>query len=369
MSLVKVAKFAGVSKATVSRVINQQGTVHPDTVRLVRQAIDKLGYQPSYPRQGRHLKQNGDTAAALSAFALVIPEASGGLYLSLQSGFAAAAREEYQQIIVCNTDNDIYRQADQILQLMNKKVGGVAMVTATSSPTPPHHIEMLQKSGIPVVLLHRPVAGVTVPLIHLPLEQVGYMAGQTIAARGHRRIAIFPNVDTPSSQLHRLGFGRALQEVGLAPSTALGVRSGNLIPITPDTGQAIRESLERMWKLPANERPTAIFVTFDSIAELVYLSLMQMGVRVPEDISLVSFGGAYRHGVLAKLLCAITVDETRAGALAVKLFNEIRSGERAIDVDERVELALALSEGETLGPPAGSEFSRLSPKEEIDRMV
>ena len=75
---------------------------------------------------------------------------------------------------------------------------------------------------------------------------------------------------------------------------------------------------------------------------------MRRGVSVPDDLSIVSFGGATRLGPMQHRLTAVTVDEAMIGRLAAKLLDEMRSGHRLIDSDERIEIALGFSEGQTL---------------------
>jgi DNA-binding LacI/PurR family transcriptional regulator len=349
--MLQVAEAAGVSKATVSRVLNQQGNVHPDTVRRVRMALDTVGYRQAYPRQGRRPNQLTQPAVALSAFALLIPEVLDGLYVSLHEGFGAAASQEYHQILVCNTHNDPYKQADQILQLMQKHVAAVAIVTVTAAPTPPHHVEMLQKAGIPVVLLHREVKGCRAPLIMLPLEQIGFMAGRALVDSGHKRIAIFPASETESGHLHLAGLQKALGESGLHVSPPINRPGMSFSTITAEVRSEIRASLEQMWRLPPDRRPTAIFATFDSVAESLYLALLSMGVRVPQDISLVSFGGSRRSGALTSRLSAVVVDEAQAGRRAVELFGEMRGRMRPVENDHREVMPIDFVAAETLAAP------------------
>ena len=97
--------------------------------------------------------------------------------------------------------------------------------------------------------------------------------------------------------------------------------------------------------------PTAIFTTFDSLAEMVYLMLPRLGLRVPEDVSLLGFGGASRDGAFLRRLTSVVVDEVATGRLAVSLLHEMRSGNRPIDDSTEIVLDLALSEGETLAAP------------------
>ena len=120
MTIINVAKRAGVSKATVSRVINEQGNVAPETVRAVHKAMEEINYLPPFPRPGRRATQETPPSSPqkLNAFALLLPKVQGALFPSVQQGFEEEARELYHQILVCNSDNDIYRQAATIIQLL-----------------------------------------------------------------------------------------------------------------------------------------------------------------------------------------------------------------------------------------------------------
>ena len=102
----------------------------------------------------------------------------------------------------------------------------------------------------------------------------------------------------------------------------------------------------------ADEPPNAIFASFDSLAEVIYLLLPRLGLRSPEDVSLVGFGGARREGALARRLTSVVVDEIGTGRRAVELLHQMRCGDRPIDDNEEIVLELTLSRGETLAPAA-----------------
>jgi DNA-binding LacI/PurR family transcriptional regulator len=110
--------------------------------------------------------------------------------------------------------------------------------------------------------------------------------------------------------------------------------------------------LKNLLALPSDERPTAIFDPWDADMEAVYFVLTRLGVNVPDEISLVSFGGAKRGNTLARRLTAITVDEARTAAMTVKLLDEMRRGQRSIDSDAQLTLPLGFHSGETIAPPA-----------------
>jgi DNA-binding LacI/PurR family transcriptional regulator len=340
-------------------VLNQRGNVHPDTVKLVREALIRAKYEAPAMRLGRNGSSGsaGEAAVSLSAYALVVPEISNGMYSTLLQGFGDAASAHYHQPIVSNTADNLYKQGDEILQLIHKRVAGVAIVPVASAPTPLLHIEAIQAANIPVVLLHRDVSGSTAPLVALPLEEVGYRAGQALLDRGHARIALFTTPEGPSSNLHRSGLRRAMGERGLALSDDAVFACEGAAPFSlPTLEAAIDRATARIKALPADRRPTAIYTTNDVIAEVVYMRLMRDGVRLPQDVSLISFGAQQRIGAIAPRLSCIVVDERVVGAKAVEVLGRERSRDAAsaaaaASEPRRIEnVPISLAEGETIGP-------------------
>ena len=355
----QVATLAGVSKATVSRVLNQRGNVHPDTVKLVREAMTRAKYEAPMFRQGRATGGggNGEGQPLLSAYALIVPEISGGMYSALLEGFGEAASERYHQPIVSNTVDNLYKQGDEILQLIHKRVGGVAIVPVASAPTPAVHVEAIQAAGIPVVLLHRDVPGVTAPLVALPLEEIGRRAGEELLGRGHRCVALFTTPRGPSSSLHRIGLTRALEGQGCGLPQHLVHECHGAAPFSlPLLERSIDEAFARIAALPPEQRPTGIYATNDIIAEVVFMRLMRDGVRVPDQMSLVSFGAMQRVGAIAARLSSVVVDERAVGVKAVALLERAArpSEGSASDNGGRLveQVSISLAGGETLGAAA-----------------
>ncbi len=349
-----VANLAGVSKATVSRVINQRGNVSADTVRMVRDAMTRAQYAAPLPKPTRSQGTDGirTNGATLSAYALLVPEMSNGLYSSLLRGFEAAAQAQYHQMIVCNTADNVYKQGDDILQLIHKKVSGVAIVPVASATTPLSHIETLENAGIPVVLLHRDVPNATTPLVALPLEGAGYYAGRTLLACGHRRVALFTSADSASANLHRKGFERALAEQDADLPDYRVCLCPFIRPFSVSTLElCVDAALDRLWSMPEHERPTAIYVTADVIAEALFMRLLSRGISIPNDVSVLGFGTAQRDGVITSRLSAVVVDELAIGKTAVEFLEQSRKSRNGDDYDtDRLtrNADLSLAEGETL---------------------
>ena len=89
----------------------------------------------------------------ISLYGIVVPQIGYNTYGILSKGFDESANKYHHQMVVCDSSNDIHKQGDIIFQLLEKGVGGIALVSATSAPTPPHQVRYLQSHGIPVSTL------------------------------------------------------------------------------------------------------------------------------------------------------------------------------------------------------------------------
>ena len=143
-------------------------------------------------------------------FALVAPDTSTVFYPALLSGFEAASAEKHHQTIVCNSGNDLSRQGDIVLQLIDREVGGVAIVPTTPLQTPAYQIRQLHKHGIPVVFCHRRVESVAAPLLAIPFREVGRLAGKALIERGHRHVAFFATHKSPVMREYEAGLQRCV---------------------------------------------------------------------------------------------------------------------------------------------------------------
>lgn len=324
----------------VARTTVRQAMAALENDGLIRRTRGKGTFVESDVRRKLHRGQD--------IFALVVPETLAGFYPSLLHGFESAASDLRHQTIVCRTDNDVTRQGDIVLQLLDKEVGGVAIVPTSQPPTPAYQVRQLQKHNIPVVFCHRRVEGLTAPLLAIPFQEVGRVGGRALAERGHQRVVYFTTHWSSTSDAFLSGLRDEL--VGRGHDAQVdSVCTGDTIALQEET---VWEGLQELFARP--NPPTAIFASFDSIAEMIYLLLPRLGLRVPNDVSLVGFGGAWREGALVRRLTSVVVDEIATGQKAVAVLHEMRRGERPLDDNEEIVMALSLSQGETLGSPAAN---------------
>ena len=294
-------------------------------------------------KQARERLRNG-----LDAFALVVPATREGYYPSLLKTFEAESRKSHNQMIVCCSENDLDKQSSALMQLLDMKPAGVAIVPAPCAPTPAYQIRQLRDAHIPVVFCYRGVNDISAPLLTIPFCEVGRVAGRALLEQGHRRVALLASQHSDATEAYRTGLEEVLRAGG-----------GDLPPqlVHFDDGHHRKIAEKRKWMRPVLERmflgsdpPSAIMTDFDPQTELAYLLLQELGLKVPEDISLIGFGGTWREGAMLEKLAAVTVDTGELGRRAVKLLCEMRRGGRPLDDSEEFVMPLALAMGGTLGP-------------------
>ncbi len=334
----KLVEALGIARSTV-----RQALATLENEGLVRRVHGKGSFVEDDAL--RKLEKKADLLA------LVVPEVGRGFYPSLQRGFEAAASAAGSQIIVADTGNSVDYQANVILQLMDRNVGGLAVVPPTLPAVPVSQIRVLQAQNIPVVFCHRRVEGVRAPLITFDALEVGRLAGFHLAEKnGHRRAGFIASHRGEMAEQNEIGLREVMEKNGGSLSKEC-VYYGRWAVQTFDYeeyAEDVERALVKMLELP--ERPTVIYTTFDTEAELVYLILSRLGVSVPDEISVVGFGGVQRDRPLLQQLTSITVDEAAIGATAAEFLNEMRTGKRNIENGETVSMPLSISNGRTLAP-------------------
>ena len=334
------------------------------TLPSQRQLVETLGLAPMTVRQAMASLENDGLIRRVQGkgtfveegarrklrrgqdiFALIVPETREGFYPSLLHGFEDAARRIHHQTLICATEDDVERQGNIILQLLDKKIGGVAINPTNPEPTPAYQISQLQERGVPVVFLHRRVEGIVAPLLSLPYYDIGRTAGRALVERGHRRVAFFTmTTSTTTAAIYEDGL-----RAGVGPGVTIESRNIEERP-AKRREESCFAALQEMFAKP--DPPTGIFASFDSLAEVIYLQLPRLGLRVPQDVSLVGEGGTWRESALTRQLTSVVIDEIATGRQAVKLLHEMRNGERPIGDNMETVLQPGFYEGKTLAGPA-----------------
>jgi GntR family transcriptional regulator, arabinose operon transcriptional repressor len=319
----------------------------------VRHAFDKLvqeGVVFRVPGRGTFVTtdQQRQSRQQLDLFALIAPQLRQGFYPSLVHGFEQASAGFQHQVVVSNSGNDVKCQGDLVLQMLDRAVGGVALVPTTAAATPAYQVRQLQQHHIPVVFCHRVVEGTSAPCVTWSGHEVGRRAAAPLIELGHRRLGYLMNYPSSLARDYEAGLRQSFEQAAVAGEVVTIEYGQRIASERGQAAEAIRVALTELFLQP--NRPTAIVCGNLPDAEQVYLQAETLGLKIPRDLSLIYFGGTWREHGLAERISCVAVNEHEVGARAAQLLHEMRSGQRPLDNDERIEFPVSLLPGETIGP-------------------
>ena len=265
-----VAKRAGVAPITVSRVINNSGYVSQTTRDRVERAIAGLGYIPNALARGLRSKRT-------NTLALIMTDITNPFFTNIARGVEDTARESGYTVIFCNTDESETEEFRYAQILAQKQVDGVLLVPACSNS---RTVEFLQSIDISVVLLDRRVPNVEIDVVRCDSEAGAYRLVQLLIGLGHKRIAIISGQRGVSTAEDRVaGYRRAMVEAGLTKNEQVYFGF-----FTQACGYKFAKQA-----LAQPSPPTALFGANNFISIGAMKALRDQQLRVPEDVTLVSF--------------------------------------------------------------------------------
>jgi LacI family transcriptional regulator len=269
----EVAKIAGVSIATVSRVLNKNYYVSPDIEGKVRSAVQETGYYPD--SIARSLKNN---RSYLIGF--VVSDIANRYFVNMAKAIMEVIRAKNFNLIVCSTQMDKKKEQDYLETLVSLKISGI-ILNATGE-----NDELIAQIShhTPVTLIHRRIHKDNYIGDFVDSDNAGgaYQLTRHILSLGHRKIGIILGYLTISTALERLsGIRRAYEEIGLV----LEEKDIFYGDFTEDCGYLGAEAL---MKRP--DKPTAILPMNNAVILGALKYFRRHNIRVPEDVSVASFG-------------------------------------------------------------------------------
>lgn len=315
-----VASLSGFSKATVSRVMNKEGSVKPSTAAKVEEAIQSLGYIPS------------SVASALSGgkshtIAVLLPDVMTEYYASLLTGIEAVAEESNYNILLKTRDN---RKA--LNDLVNSsKVDAFILRNTGLQPIDHDFLVTLKRRGIPFVFIGKPSTEDDSPAILIDNVGGARQMAHHYAEHGFRKILFIAGPkDNLDSNDRIYGFKLGLSEAGCGPEK-LDVTHGNY---SKESGyQAARIALE-------TNRYDAIFSANDHMALGAILLCREKGIRVPEDVAVTGFDDTFFSEFLLPPLTTVRQPMHEIGAAAMEMIVQIL--ERTVPREHKIILPTRL---------------------------
>lgn len=269
ISIKDVAVLAGVSVSTVSRVLNNGAYVAPEKRTQIMKAIETLNYRPNYFAKG--LK-----AGSSELIALIVPNINNPAYALIAQGVETVARARGYTVVLCNTDDDIQTELTQLEQLKGRNIDGFIFASATAASL---HIQSLMAEGIPVVEVMRTSNDANA--VTVDNFKIGYTATEYLLRRGHKKIFNFtgdPKIN--SFRVRTEGYRSAMQ------NHSAEYHESNLVFAETESIEAQSRRLEQA--IQENGTPDAIFCVNWLRAIAAYKTAKRLGLRIPEDFSVIS---------------------------------------------------------------------------------
>jgi LacI family transcriptional regulator len=263
-----VALRAGVTKQTVSNVINQRPVVKADTRARVERAIAELGYTPS-------LLARGLATGRTMMIGLVLPTLANPFYTELIERLERELEVHGYGIALCTTDGDADRATKQLTTLKRRYIDGLILFDDGNVS---HHLDLVRELSLPFVLCGAENELPTgAPVVTFDHGQAGYLAGEHLRELGHREIAVVG--EFPAHRMRLRGVQEALAEGSLA------VRPSRIQAATAKSQYGGFEAAMRV--LAESPDVTAVIGTHDLLALGVLQAAAALGRRVPEDLSVI----------------------------------------------------------------------------------
>lgn len=311
VTLKDIAKKSGYSVSTVSRVLNKKGKDHrikEEASNKIRQIAQDLNYVPNQLARGLRLQKT-------HAIGLVIPDISNPFFAHVSRVIQIESYKLGYTLMVCNTDENQETEIEQIQLLLSKGVDGfIIMPVGLKSD----HIQELIDNRIPLVLLDRCFDSINTNSVLVDNYSGAYKAVEHMIKYGHKRIAIIQGLrNTSTNNMRVKGYTDALKNYDIEIDERFIV------------GKDYRREngyIESKLLLKLSNPPTAIFCTSDLITLGTLDAISEEKIKIPEDISIISFDDIDFAPYLFTPLTAVQQPKQIMGEMAVKLlYDDLRS--------------------------------------------
>lgn len=308
MNIREIAKYAGVSSATVSRVLNNSGYVREETRRKVLEAVNEYRYVPSAIARSLSIQDN-------KSIGTIIPDIENDFFSKVISGISEVAESFHYNIVFLGTNETQSKEHEFLKVVQSQRLKGV--IIAPVSEADSHTKEMLlhlEESGIPVVLVDRDVKGARFDGVFVDNRMGAYDGVTALIHAGHTRIAIImgPETSKPGRERYQ-GYVQAMEEHGLQIPEEYVVRGDFKITKAYECTKALFQ---------LNEPPTAIFSSnnHSTLGCLKYFT--EKGMQPGKDVSLLGFDDIDALKIIDYHLSVIDRDAIQQGREAMRLLLE-----------------------------------------------
>ena len=300
-----IAKLAGVSIATVSRVINNNYPVSDKTEYLVKKAMEELDYRPNANARSLRSKKT-------RLIALVIADLSNRFFMDAAKGLEAVIADSDYNLIIASSGGEVKKEQKLIDSLLEMRIAGLVIACIDRNPK---KLFTCESMGVPVVLIDRKVEAINTNQVLWDNRDGAYQLTKHLIDHGHKRIAIV-NVSLKNSngQERLAGFKLALRNSGI-PCQKEYISKSNF------RQEEAYEFVMKVMRLPVP--PTAIFCANNIMLEGTLKALRELNLQIYDDVSVVIFGNPECNNYLERKITAATQDTWTMGQTAGKVICDL----------------------------------------------
>lgn len=293
-----IAKRAGVSIATVSRVINNNYPVSSEVEALVRKTMEDLNYRPNANARSLRSRKTG-------LIALVVADLSNRFFMEAAKGLEAVIADSDYNLIIASSSGKVEKERKLIESLMEMRIAGLVIACIDKSK---EKLQSCEDMDVPMVLIDRKVEALDTNQILWDNYTGACQLTNHLIEYGHKRIAIVNvSLNNNNGQERLQGFKEALKAAGLKCLKEYISKS--------NFGQ--EEAYEFVMKvMKSAEPPTAIFCANNIMLEGTLDALKELNLKVYDDVSVVIFGNPECNRYLERKITAVIQDTRSMGRIA-----------------------------------------------------
>ena len=304
----QIAELAGVSVATVSKVVHGRADVAWPTRKRVEQVIEEYGFVQSRAIRAVRKEHTG-------LVDLILPRLDDEYFLPILEGAAQVLREAGVRLVLTSSSDYPEPEVNRIDTGSYHSLNGILVILPSEAA-----IEQLERSAVPFVLIHNQGGLLsTVPSVRITSWEGGFIATTHLINLGHRRIAYIGKNTSARDAIERIAGYRAALDAANVPSDPQLECDGTFSEIDGYTGAKTL--------LELSEPPTAIFAGNDRQAAGVYRALHELGITVPDEMSVIGFDNLPFTELLSPPLTTVHAPRLELGRTAATMLLRLINGE------------------------------------------
>lgn len=334
MNIKQIAKAAGVSVATVSRVMNHPETVAPATKEKIERVMKEAEYTPNWFAQGLNFNKT-------RTIGVVIPHMLNTSYMEVAGGIEEVARMKGYITFMCNVEKDPQMERDYISQLITRRVDGIILLFSALDA---EYISMIEAEKIPVVLIGENKENPKTNSVKIDCRTGAAEMIAHLIDVGHRSIGFLCGQD-PEQETREMviGYRNILKANGIRSDDSLIQKSEN----------SIEGGYIGVKKMIAKGLPQAIFATSDEIAYGAMDALKDSGYSIPGDVAVTGFGNNRMSNLVEPKLTTVELPLRKMGIYGARVLFDMIDGdpteERHIILRTRMRVRKSCGHKERIG--------------------